>query len=99
MNKNIGSKFDDFLKEENLFDNAEAVAIKRIFAYQVQEELKKKGITKQTMAERMHTSRSSLDRLLDPTNTSVTLKTLIKIAHVLGRKLAFSLDGSKQIRP
>lgn len=93
MNRHIGSKFDDFLKEENLFDNVEAIAIKRVFAYQVQKELKKKGITKQTMAERMHTSRSALDRLLDPTNTSVTLKTLIKIAHVLGRKLEFSLDG------
>lgn len=93
MNKHIGSKFDDFLKAENLFDNAEAVAIKKIFAYQVQKELKTKGITKKAMAERMHTSRSALDRLLDPTNTSITLKTLIKIAHVLERKLEFSLDG------
>jgi antitoxin HicB len=90
MSKNIGSKFDDFLKEENLFDEAEAVAIKRVLAYQVQEELRKKHITKFALAKRMHTSRSSLDRLLDPANTSVTLKTLVKIAHVLGKKIDFS---------
>jgi predicted XRE-type DNA-binding protein len=90
MKKNIGSNFDDFLKEENLFDDAEAIAIKRVLAYQVQEELKKKHITKQAMADQMHTSRSSLDRLLDPTNTSITLKTLVKIAHVLDRKIKFS---------
>ncbi len=90
MKKNIGSNFDDFLKEENLFDDAEAIAIKRVLAYQVQEELKKKHITKQAMAKEMHTSRSSLDRLLDPSNTSITLKTLVKIAHVLGRKIKFS---------
>lgn len=91
MNKNIGSKFDDFLKEEGLFDEAEAVAIKRVLAYQVQKQLEKKHITKLQMAKRMQTSRSSLDRLLDPTNTSITLRTLVKIAHVLGRKIEFSL--------
>jgi antitoxin HicB len=91
MSKNIGSKFDDFLKEEGLFDEAEAVAIKRVLAYQVQKELEKKHITKLEMAKQMQTSRSSLDRLLDPMNTSVTLRTLVKIAHVLGRKIDFSL--------
>ena len=94
MNKNIGSNFDDFLKEESLLDGAEAIAIKRVIAYQVQEALKKKGISKQDMAEQMHTSRSSLNRLLDPTNTSITLKTLVKIAHILGRKIQFSLARS-----
>ena len=91
MNKNIGSNFDDFLKEENIFDEAEAIAIKRLLAHQVQEELKKKHLTKLKMAKQMHTSRSSLDRLLDPTNTSITLKTLVKIAHALGGKIELSL--------
>lgn len=91
MNKNIGSKLDDFLKEENLFDEAEAIAIKRVLAYQLQNELKKNNISKFKLAKQMHTSRSSLDRLFDPSNTSVTLKTLVKVAHVLGKKIDFSL--------
>jgi predicted XRE-type DNA-binding protein len=91
MNKNIGSKLDDFLKEEDLLADAEAVAIKRVLAYQVQKELEKKHITKLALAKQMHTSRSSLDRLLDPTNTSVTLRTLVKIAYVLDKRVVLSL--------
>ena len=72
MNKNIGSNFDDFLKEEKILDGVEAVAIKRVLAYQMQQELKKKHITKSTLARKMKTSRASLDRLLDPVNTSIT---------------------------
>ncbi len=91
MINNIGSKFDDFLKEEGIFDDAEAIAIKRILAHQMQKELEKKNMTKLEIAKQMHTSRASLNRLLDPTNTSVTLRTLVKIAHVLGKKIEFSL--------
>jgi antitoxin HicB len=91
MHKNIGSNFDDFLKEEKIFNEAEAIAIKRVIAYQIQQELKKKHISKTVVAEKMHTSRSSLERLLDPTNTGVTLKSLVKLAHVLGKKLYFSI--------
>lgn len=91
MSNNIGSKFDDFLKEEDILDDVEAVAIKRVLAYQMQEELKKKNMTKLEMAKQMHTSRASLDRLLDPTNTSITLRTLVKVAHVLDRRIEFSL--------
>ena len=58
MNKNIGSKFDDFLKEEGLLDDAEAVAIKRVLAYQVQKELEKKHMSKLSLAKQMRTSRS-----------------------------------------
>ncbi len=94
MNKNIGSNFDDFLKEEKILDGVEAVAIKRVLAYQMQQELKKKHITKSTLARKMKTSRDSLDRLLDPVNTSITLKTLVKIAHVLGRKISFSFASA-----
>jgi antitoxin HicB len=94
MNKNIGSSFDDFLKEEKIFDEVEAVAIKRVLAYQMQQELKKKHITKSTLARKMKTSRASLDRLLDPVNTSITLKTLVKVAHVLERKISFSFASA-----
>lgn len=94
MNKHIGSKFDDFLKEEGLLDEIEAVAIKKVLAYQLQIELKKKHLSKFKLAKQMHTSRSSLDRLFDPKNTSVTLKTLVKVAHVLGKKLDLSLAAS-----
>ena len=90
MNKNIGSTFDSFLKEERLFDESEAIAIKRVLAYQLQKELQKRNISKMELAKKMKTSRSALDRLLDPTNTSVTLKTLVKIAHILGKKVSFS---------
>jgi len=90
MNKNIGSKFDDFLKEENIFNEVEAIAIKRAMAYQLQTVLQKSNISKIELAKKMHTSRSALNRLLDPNNTSITLKTLVKIAHVLGRKITFS---------
>lgn len=91
MSGNIGNNFDDFLKEEGIFDDVEAVAIKRVLAYQMQKELEKKNITKLEMAKQMHTSRASLDRLLDPTNTSITLRTLVKVAHVLNRKIELSL--------
>lgn len=93
MKKNIGSKFDDFLKEENIFDETEAIAIKRVLSYQVQQALKKKRMTKLELAKRLHTSRSSLERFLDPSNTSVTLKTLIKVAHVLEKKINLSLSS------
>lgn len=91
MSKHIGSSFDLFLKEEKLFDEAEAVAIKRVFAYQLQAELKKRQLSKLTLAKQMRTSRSSLERLLDPSNTAVTLKTLVKLAHVLGKKVTLTL--------
>lgn len=90
MHKNIGSNFDSFLKEEHIFDEVEAIAVKRVLAYQLQKELQKRNMSKMELAKRMSTSRSALDRLLDPTNTSVTLKTLVKIAHVFGGKITFS---------
>ena len=93
MNRHKGTNFDDFLKEEGIFDEAEAVAIKRILAYQIQQELKKEHMTKMTLAKKLKTSRAALDRLLNPTNTSVTLHTMVKTAHVLGKKLTFSLAG------
>ena len=89
--KHIGSNFDDFLKEENLYEQIQAVAIKRVIAYQIAEEMKKKNLSKTEMASRMKTSRAALERLLDPENASITLITLERAASALGKKLTVQL--------
>ncbi|MCD6527767.1 MAG: XRE family transcriptional regulator [Desulfuromonas sp.] len=90
-NKNIGSDFDDFLQEESILEDVEIIALKRVISYQIELVMKENHIPKSVMAKKMCTSRSSLDRLLDPENVSVTLQTLGKAAKVLGRKLTVSL--------
>jgi predicted XRE-type DNA-binding protein len=87
MKKHKGSTLDSFLEEEGILESTEAVAIKRVIAYELEKKMKKDHLNKSEMAEKMHTSRSALDRLLDPTNTSITLSTLAKAAHVIGKKL------------
>lgn len=77
-NIHTGSNFDDFLQEEGLLADAEATAIKRVVAYQIEQEMLKSKLSKTALANRMHTSRSALDRLLGPENVSVTLKTYKK---------------------
>jgi antitoxin HicB len=89
--KHMGSKFDDFLKEENLLEQVQTAAIKRVIAYQIAEEMKRNKLTKTEMANRMKTSRAALERLLDPDNTSITLMTLERAASVLGKKLKVEL--------
>lgn len=89
--KHLGSNFDDFLKEENLYEQVQAVAIKRVITYQIAQEMKKKKLTKTEMANRMKTSRAALERLLDPDNASITLFTLERAASVLGKKLTVQL--------
>lgn len=86
-NEHIGGNFDDFLNEEGLLAEAEATAVKRVIAFQIQEEMKERNITKSALARMMNTSRSSLDRLLDPDNVSVTLLTLETVALALGKRL------------
>ncbi len=89
--KRIGSNFDDFLREENLFDVVEATAIKRVIAFQIAREMERRSLTKTAMANQMKTSRAALERLLDPANPSVTLYTLGRAASVLGKKLRVEL--------
>ncbi len=89
--KNIGSSFDSWLREEGLYEQATSNAIKRVLARQVAEAMKERKISKAAMAKRMHTSRASLDRLLDPENDAVTLSTLQKAAAVVGRELRLEL--------
>ena len=90
-NPHIGSDFDDFLKEEGIFDEAQAVAVKRVVAYQLERGMKAKRLTKTAMAKRMGTTRVQLDRLLDPDNPSATLATLVKAANAVGKRVKISL--------
>jgi len=89
--KHLGSRFDDFLREEQLLDQVEAVAVKRVIAYQIAQAMKRSKLTKTQMASRMRTSRAALERLLDPLNSSVTLSTLERAAFALGKKLKVEL--------
>jgi DNA-binding Xre family transcriptional regulator len=90
-NKHIGSNFDDFLEEEGILAEAEAVAIKRVIAFQVEQMMKEQNLSKTEMSRRMKTSRAALDRLLDPANQAVTLQTLDRAARALGKRLQISL--------
>lgn len=87
----IGSRFDDFLEDEGVLAEAEALAAKRVIAYQVAESMKEQHLTKTEMAKRMGTSRSSLNRLLDPLNTSVSLATIESAVNALGKRLQIQI--------
>ncbi len=90
-NKHWGSSLDEWLKEDGIYEEATAAAVKAVIAYQLADEMKKQGITKKRMAEMMQTSRAQLDRLLDPTNGSATIETLQRAANVIGRKVRLEL--------
>jgi len=90
-NPHIGSSLDELLEEDGILAEVSAIAIKRVLAWQVSEAMSNQGLNKSQMAEQMMTSRTSLDRLLDPENTSVTLKTLERAATVLGKRLQIAL--------
>ncbi|HTX79520.1 MAG TPA: helix-turn-helix transcriptional regulator, partial [Longilinea sp.] len=83
----IGSDFDDFLQEEGILANTEAVAVKRVIAFQIEQMMKEQHISKTEMSRRMNTSRAALNRLLDPTNQAVTLQTLDRASRALGKRL------------
>ncbi len=89
--KHIGSGFDEFLEEGGLLERAQAVATKRVLAWQIAEAMKEQGLTKTAMARAMGTSRAALDRLLDPGVPSVTLLTIERAAKVLGKKVSVEL--------
>ena len=87
----IGSRFDEFLKGEGTYEATQSVAIKRVLAWQIEKAMKKQHLTKAEMARRMETSRSQLDRLLDPESNSVTLETLTRAARAIGRQVKLEL--------
>jgi antitoxin HicB len=82
-----GSAVADLLKEEGVLEDAEARAIKRVLAWELEESMRSQGLSKQALAERMSTSRSQLDRLLDPKNSRVQLDTVARAARALGKRL------------
>jgi len=87
----VGLSFDDFLKEDGIYEEATARAIKRVIARQLGALMRDQGLTKSALAKRMRTSRAQLDRLLDPENESVTLGSLTRAAHAVGRRLRLEL--------
>jgi hypothetical protein len=89
--KHLGSDFDDFLEEEGLLEEVEAVAIKRVLAFQIARAMEERKLTKAAMARQMNTSRSALDRLLDPEVPSVTLLTIERAARVLGKRVRIEM--------
>ncbi|MDP2183419.1 MAG: helix-turn-helix transcriptional regulator [Actinomycetota bacterium] len=89
--RHIGSDFEDFLRDEGILDDAEAVATKRVIAYQIAQEMERAHITQTELARRMKTSRSAVERLLDPANPSVTLSTLERAASAVGKRLKVQL--------
>jgi hypothetical protein len=94
--KHVGSSFEDFLKEEGVFEETTTQAVKRVLAWQISETMKKKGISKIEMAKRMHTSRSQLDRFLDPDNDKVLLETVQRAASAIGKRVSMSLEDDGQ---
>jgi len=90
-NRHIGGRFDDWLKEEGIYEEATNASIKKIVAWQIQQAMEKQNLTRTEMARRMATSRVQLNRLLDPDNDSVTLGTLSRAATAIGRRLRLEL--------
>jgi len=90
-NPHWGSTLEDFLDEEGIREEATTAAIKRVIAWQLAEEMKRKSITKARLADLMHTSRAQVNRILDPDKGNVTIETLQRAAHLLGRQLRLEL--------
>lgn len=93
MNKNphIGESFESFLRDEGLYDDVTATAIKRAIAFQIEHEMSAQNISKSEMARRMKTSATQLGRLLDLNNDRIQLDTLVKAASAVGKSLTVSL--------
>jgi DNA-binding Xre family transcriptional regulator len=91
IHKNIGESLDDFLREEGILDEVDATAWKRVIAFQIEQEMKAQNLTKTELAKRVRTSRASLNRLLDPDNTSITLNRLNSVVSALGKKISIEL--------
>ncbi len=91
MNKHIGSDFDDFLLEQDLADEVTAAALKRVISWQLAETMKRQKVTKKDLAERMHTSRTVVDRALDESDSGMTLATLASAARALGQRVEVRL--------
>ncbi|UZE24865.1 helix-turn-helix domain-containing protein [Pseudomonas sp. B21-056] len=91
MNKHIGSDFDDFLAEQGIAEEVSAAALKRVISWQLAEVMKLQKVTKKALAERMHTSRTAVDRALDQNDAGMTLATLASAARALGQRVEVKL--------
>ncbi|MSQ69440.1 MAG: helix-turn-helix domain-containing protein [Gammaproteobacteria bacterium] len=90
-NPHVGSHFEAFLREEGRLEEATALAIKRVLAWEFEQAMKKANISQAEMARRMHTSRAVIRRLLDGNDPSVTLGTITRAATALGKNIRFKL--------
>ncbi len=95
-NPHLGSNFDDFLKDEGMFEAVQAKALKRVLSEQIEESMQAANLSKVKMAALMATSRSQLDRVLDPDNTSVQLDTLMKAARAVGKTVEIKFRNVKK---
>jgi len=91
LKENMNSDFDEFLVDDGIYEDVNDIAIKRVIAYQLEEEMKAQNITKTKMAELMNTSRAVVNRLLNPDNSSLTLHTLESATQALGKRLNISI--------
>jgi DNA-binding Xre family transcriptional regulator len=89
--KHMGSKFEDFLAEEGILEECRASAIKFKIAHELQKAMAQRELTKADLARKLRTSRTGVERLLDPENTSITLNTMAKVAQLLGKRIEFAL--------
>ena len=88
--RHIGTSFDSFLEEEDILQESEAVALKRVIAYALEEKMKADNISLNRLAKELETSRTAICRILDPENTSITLNTIEKVAKYLGKRIILS---------
>lgn len=93
--RHTGSSFDSFLEEEGIREEVEAVAVKRVISWQLAEAMRKKKKTKRALARELHTSRSQLDRLLDPQNVAVSLDAISRAARALEKRLIIRIVDAK----
>jgi antitoxin HicB len=89
--KYVGSNFEDFLAEDGILEECRASAIKFKIAHELGKAMNEHNLSKGEIAKRLKTSRTGVDRLLDPENTSITLSTMAKVAHLLGKRIEFAL--------
>jgi hypothetical protein len=90
-NRHLGSSFDEFLRSEGLYEEVTTLAWKRVLSWEVTEAMKREGLSKSEMAKRMGTSRSQLERLLDPENPNILLETVQRAAVAVGKRLTIGL--------
>ena len=93
-----GSTFDSFLEEEGILAEAEAVALKRVIAWQIERAMAARGVTKNALAKRLSTSRTQIDRLLDPAHVGVSIETIARAAKAVGKRLTFQVVDAQATR-